>query len=299
MPATLPELLKKVVDLEGSDLHLTTETPPQIRVHGHLQRVGELPLTPAETKQLAYSVLTDAQKHRFEENLELDFSFGLKGLARFRDHCGHLLPPPGFQSLENAARHFEQCAGRVQRRLFRHPFLIDKKGPWQQYPYRMLQMRARSWGLRDGFADALKGMQVREEIEDIEPVAAEGDDEQLRNLQELKRKLMDAKDGARKEAPAEKPNGPARSETRAESEQHHEKPGEEHMRISPEQLKRLWTVARGRKIPEEAIRSRLMSYGYSSSKEIKAIHYDAFIRWAESYGDNPEYGTEEAAPRFE
>ena len=42
------------------------------------------PLTPAETKQLAYSVMTDAQKHRFEENLELDFSFGLKGLARFR-----------------------------------------------------------------------------------------------------------------------------------------------------------------------------------------------------------------------
>src|SRR3990167_9297402 len=42
------------------------------------------PLSAAETKQLAYSVLTDAQKHRFEENLELDFSFGIKGLARFR-----------------------------------------------------------------------------------------------------------------------------------------------------------------------------------------------------------------------
>jgi twitching motility protein PilT len=42
------------------------------------------PMTPSETKQLSYSVLTDAQKHRFEETLELDFSFGLKGLARFR-----------------------------------------------------------------------------------------------------------------------------------------------------------------------------------------------------------------------
>ena len=42
------------------------------------------PLTAVETKQLAYSVMTDSQKHRFEENLELDFSFGLKGLARFR-----------------------------------------------------------------------------------------------------------------------------------------------------------------------------------------------------------------------
>jgi twitching motility protein PilT len=82
--ATLPELLKKVVELSGSDLHITTNTPPQIRVHGHLQRLEGPNLTPAETKQLAYSVLTDAQKKRFEETLELDFSFGIKGLARFR-----------------------------------------------------------------------------------------------------------------------------------------------------------------------------------------------------------------------
>jgi twitching motility protein PilT len=82
--ATLPELLKTLVEAGGSDLHITTQTPPQIRVHGHLQRVEGADLSPAETKQLAYSVLTDAQKKRFEETLELDFSFGLKGLARFR-----------------------------------------------------------------------------------------------------------------------------------------------------------------------------------------------------------------------
>ena len=82
--ATLPELLKTTVDLSGSDLHLTTNTPPQVRVHGHLQRLEGADLTPSETKQLAYSVLTDAQKKRFEETLELDFSFGIKGLARFR-----------------------------------------------------------------------------------------------------------------------------------------------------------------------------------------------------------------------
>jgi twitching motility protein PilT len=82
--ANLPELLKQVVELEGSDLHITTSTPPQIRVHGHLQRVEGPDMTPAETKQLCYSVLTDAQKKRFEETLELDFSFGIKGLARFR-----------------------------------------------------------------------------------------------------------------------------------------------------------------------------------------------------------------------
>ena len=82
---TLPELLKRMTDAGGSDLHLTTNSAPQIRVHGHLSALSDFPaLTPADTKRLAYSVLTDAQKHRFEENLELDFSFGLKGMSRFR-----------------------------------------------------------------------------------------------------------------------------------------------------------------------------------------------------------------------
>jgi twitching motility protein PilT len=82
--ATLPELLQTLVELSGSDLHVTTQTPPQIRVHGKLQTLDLPPLGPAETKGLAYSVLTDAQKKRFEETLELDFSFGIRGLARFR-----------------------------------------------------------------------------------------------------------------------------------------------------------------------------------------------------------------------
>src|SRR5262245_20255162 len=82
--ATLPELLKTLVDNNGSDLHITTDTPPQIRVHGHMKRLDLPPLGPADTKSLAYSVLTDAQKKRFEEALELDFSFGIRGIARFR-----------------------------------------------------------------------------------------------------------------------------------------------------------------------------------------------------------------------
>ena len=82
--ATLPELLQTLVENNGSDLHITTDTPPQIRVHGHMKRLALPPLGPAETKQLAYSVLTDQQKKRFEEALELDFSFGIRGIARFR-----------------------------------------------------------------------------------------------------------------------------------------------------------------------------------------------------------------------
>ena len=81
---TLSELLKKMIELGGSDLHITTNSAPRVRVHGKLRPMDMAPLTAADTKALAYSVLTDAQKHRFEENLELDFSFGLKNLARFR-----------------------------------------------------------------------------------------------------------------------------------------------------------------------------------------------------------------------
>src|SRR5678809_1807970 len=84
MALSLSDLLKRMLEMGGSDLHITTNSPPQIRVHGHLNPLDLPQLTPSETKQLAYSVMTDSQKHRFEENLELDFSFGLKGLARFR-----------------------------------------------------------------------------------------------------------------------------------------------------------------------------------------------------------------------
>jgi len=81
---SLSELLKKMIEMGGSDLHISTNTPPRIRIHGKLRPLDMPPLTAVDTKALAYSVLTDAQKHRFEENLELDFSFGLKNLARFR-----------------------------------------------------------------------------------------------------------------------------------------------------------------------------------------------------------------------
>ena len=82
--ATLPELLKTTVELDGSDLHLTTAAPPTVRVHGKLVPLKLPALTAPETKQLAYSVCTDAQKKRFEETQELDFSFGIRGVGRFR-----------------------------------------------------------------------------------------------------------------------------------------------------------------------------------------------------------------------
>ncbi|HPQ40692.1 MAG TPA: type IV pilus twitching motility protein PilT [bacterium] len=78
-------LLKIMIERQATDLHITTGTHPHLRVHGQITPIKEVPpLTPKETKQLAYSVLTDTQKHAFEERKELDFSFGVRGLSRFR-----------------------------------------------------------------------------------------------------------------------------------------------------------------------------------------------------------------------
>jgi twitching motility protein PilT len=85
--ATLPglvELLRTAVNMGASDLHLSIDSPPQVRVHGDLVRLSFPPLTPTDSKALTYSVLSDAQKKRFEETQELDCSFGINGLARFR-----------------------------------------------------------------------------------------------------------------------------------------------------------------------------------------------------------------------
>ena len=84
MTVSLHQLLKTMVEKGGTDLHITTNSPPLIRADGTLVTLSHPPMTAVDTKKLAYSILTDAQKHRFEEKLELDISFGVKGLARFR-----------------------------------------------------------------------------------------------------------------------------------------------------------------------------------------------------------------------
>lgn len=82
--ATLYELLKLMIEKNASDLHVTTGSPPRLRIDGKLVNIDHPPLTPPDTKALCYSILTDAQKHKYEENNELDLSFGVKGLSRFR-----------------------------------------------------------------------------------------------------------------------------------------------------------------------------------------------------------------------
>lgn len=78
------DLLKSMVDKGASDLHITTGSSPQVRVRGQLYPLDVPVMDPKTTRELLYSILTESQKHKFEEEQELDLSFGIKGVARFR-----------------------------------------------------------------------------------------------------------------------------------------------------------------------------------------------------------------------
>ncbi len=81
----IPELLGKLLEANGSDLHLTAGTPPTVRVHGELERLEEYPpLTPRALQGMIYAILPQKMRERFEQELELDMSYSLPGRARFR-----------------------------------------------------------------------------------------------------------------------------------------------------------------------------------------------------------------------
>ncbi|HJR35552.1 MAG TPA: type IV pilus twitching motility protein PilT [Gemmatimonadales bacterium] len=85
MSLNLRALLQEMIEREASDLHITAGERPKLRVDGDITNSSvETVMTPKDTLQLAYSVLTEQQKKRFEFEDELDFSFGIQNLARFR-----------------------------------------------------------------------------------------------------------------------------------------------------------------------------------------------------------------------
>ena len=81
---SLRQLLDEMIKMRASDLHLSAGVPPQVRVDGSITPMAHPPLTPQMTQQLAYSVLNEEQRKRFETTKELDLSFGVPGLSRFR-----------------------------------------------------------------------------------------------------------------------------------------------------------------------------------------------------------------------
>src|SRR3954463_3424943 len=82
---SIDELLEHMVARDASDLHVTVGTPPVIRVRGEVERLAEYaPLTPEETQELLYRILSSEQQKNFEIKRQLDFSHSIPGLARFR-----------------------------------------------------------------------------------------------------------------------------------------------------------------------------------------------------------------------
>ena len=81
---TLRQLLEDMVQRKASDLHVTAGVPPELRIDGSITPTEYDVLSPEKCASLAYSVLSDEQRKKFETTKELDFSFGVKGLSRFR-----------------------------------------------------------------------------------------------------------------------------------------------------------------------------------------------------------------------
>lgn len=81
---SLPQLLKALVDRNGSDLHITTNSPPRLRINGQLFSLDLSPLKSSHSKELCYSILNKNQIKAFQEGQELDLSFSIKGVSRFR-----------------------------------------------------------------------------------------------------------------------------------------------------------------------------------------------------------------------
>jgi twitching motility protein PilT len=84
LKVNLHQLLRAMIEKGASDMHITTGSPPLLRIDGEIVPLKLPPLGAVETKQLCYSVLTEEQKIQFEKNKELDLSFGVKSLSRFR-----------------------------------------------------------------------------------------------------------------------------------------------------------------------------------------------------------------------
>src|SRR5215467_14770273 len=85
LTVSVQDFLNRLLELDGSDLHLTAGAPPTVRVHGDLLRLDEYPLLDPETlRQLIYAILPQRHRERFEQDLELDTSYSLPGKARFR-----------------------------------------------------------------------------------------------------------------------------------------------------------------------------------------------------------------------
>ena len=121
----IAELLRMTVERDSSDLHLAVGRPPVIRIHGRLVNVEAPPLSAAESRRLVYSILTDSQKQKFEEQRELDFSLSISHISRFRVnvHFQRGSVAAAFRVIPSIIRGFEELhlPARVCERIARRP----------------------------------------------------------------------------------------------------------------------------------------------------------------------------------
>ena len=85
--ASIVELLKGMIEQKASDLHLAVGSPPTYRIHGKLTAVGPDPLDASILQEMVYSVLDEDQRKRFETDKELDFSYSITGVSRYRGNA--------------------------------------------------------------------------------------------------------------------------------------------------------------------------------------------------------------------
>ena len=106
----LQQLLRTMVEYGGTDLHITVDSAPQVRIDGRMVPLKLPPLDAAQTRWLCYGIMTDQQKHRLEEDLEVDFSFGLQGVSRFRANVFNQRGATAgcFRSIPEVIRSFDQ-----------------------------------------------------------------------------------------------------------------------------------------------------------------------------------------------
>jgi twitching motility protein PilT len=131
---TMRDLLVAMAERGASDLHITAGTPPTLRVHGHLIPLDYPPTDAEATKALAYSLISAEQRDRFEANFELDFSYGVSGLSRYRVNVYRQRGAVGIaiRSIPHLPKTFQElglpveiCTSLVQR----HKGLILVTGP--------------------------------------------------------------------------------------------------------------------------------------------------------------------------
>ena len=129
-------LLDEMIKRGASDLHITVGEPPRLRIDGELTHSAEQQvLAPRDTLTLAYSILTEQQKKRFETDDELDFSFGVQNLSRFR---GNLYKQRG-------------CVGMALRQIPYEILSLDQLGQ---------PRRSRNWRTDPGGSFSLRGLPV-------------------------------------------------------------------------------------------------------------------------------------------